>query len=52
MTTIAIHEALYKDKGLLMGVMLEVYNDQYADDYESYYDVQCVYDTMYNESVE
>ena len=43
---------VYKDKGLLMGAMLEVYNDQYADDYESYYDVQCVYDTMYNESVE
>ena len=42
----------YKDKGLLMGVMLEVYNNQFVDDYESYYDVQCVYDTMYNESVE
>ena len=43
---------VYKDKGLLMGVMLEVYNDQFIDDYESYYDVQCVYDNMYNESVE
>ena len=43
---------VYKDKGLLMGVMLEVYNNQFIDDYESYYDVQCVYDTMYNESVE
>lgn len=43
---------VYKDKGLLMGVMLEVYNDHFIDDYESYYAVQCVYDTMYNESVE
>ena len=43
---------VFKDKGLLMGVMLEVYNNQFIDDYESYYDVQCVYDTMYNESVE
>ena len=41
---------VFKDKGLLMGVMLEVYNHTYADDYESYYDVQCIYDTMYNES--
>ena len=43
---------VFKDKGLLMGVMLEVYNNHFIDDYESYYDVQCVYDTMYNESVE
>lgn len=43
---------VYKDKGLLMGVMLEVYNNQFIDDYESYYDVQCVYDNMCNESVE
>ena len=43
---------VYKDKGLLMGVMLEVYNNQFIGDYEAYYDVQCVYDTMSIESIE
>ena len=43
---------MYKDKGLLMGAMLEVYNDHFSNEYEYYYDRQCIYDNMYNESVE
>lgn len=41
-------DTVMNDYGLLMGIMLELFNNEQHSEFEQYYDCQCIYDDLAN----